>query len=326
MGDARTGIERETIKVRPPLRLPPEKAQAMAYIQRLEWYNLGLRISIVTVLFFALGNSQAAKAAWLEDTVALLPPIAFLIGMRIRNRAPTDAHPYGFQTVMNIAFLTAASALAAMGLFLIIDALLTLISREHPTIGGITVFGHTIWFGWVMIAALVYSVIPPVIIGYFQEKAAVKVHEKTVYADARMSRADWMTGLAAVVGILGVGFGWWWADAVAAGVIGLDVARDGLTNVREAAGNLISRRPHVTADRKPERIIEELEHLLEEQPWVERAAVRLREEGHVFSGEAFVVPRSEEQLVRHLADAQALLQRYDWRIYEVVVTAVEKLD
>lgn len=45
-----------------------------------------------------------------------------------------------------------------------------------------------------MIAGLVYSIIPPFIIGRLQEKAAVQVHEKTVHVDAQVSKADWMTG------------------------------------------------------------------------------------------------------------------------------------
>ena len=27
-----------------------------------------------------------------------------------------------------------------------------------------------------------------------------------------MQKADWMTGVAGIVGIIGVGFGFWWAD------------------------------------------------------------------------------------------------------------------
>ena len=43
-----------------------------------------------------------------------------------------------------------------------------------------------------------------------------------------MNRADWLTALAAVVGVIGIGAGLWWADAVAAIVISLEITRDGL--------------------------------------------------------------------------------------------------
>lgn len=34
-----------------------------------------------------------------------------------------------------------------------------LIKVEHPPIGGVEVLGHTLWQGWIMVAALAYSII-----------------------------------------------------------------------------------------------------------------------------------------------------------------------
>lgn len=91
---------------------------------------------------------------------------------------------------------------------------------------------------------------------------------------------------------MGIGLGLWWADALAALFIGLE---------------------------------EELENQLKQLGWVTRAAVRLREEGSVMSGEAFVVPESNLDLVNKLAIARNMLQNYDWRLYEVVVVAMPRL-
>jgi cobalt-zinc-cadmium efflux system protein len=52
-----------------------------------------------------------------------------------------------------------------------------------------------------------------------------------------------MTGLAGVAGILGIGFGLWWADAVAAGIISLSILRDGITALRIAAAELADGTP-----------------------------------------------------------------------------------
>ena len=51
-------------------------------------------------------------------------------------------------------------------------------------------------------------------------------------------------------------------------------------------------------------------------------AVRLREEGHVFLGEAFVVPADDVDLTARLNAAADELYDCDWRIHQVVVTAV----
>jgi hypothetical protein len=60
--------------------------------------------------------------------------------------------------------------------------------------------------------------------------------------------------------------------------------------------------------------------------WVADAAVRLREEGDVLSGEAFIVPASQEDLVARTESAKRLLESCDWRLYEVVVSLVSTLD
>jgi cation diffusion facilitator family transporter len=179
-------------------------------------------------------------------------PAAFLIALHFRNRSPDATFPYGYHRAGVIAFLCAAVILSALGMYLVIDSGITLLKQEHTAIGGITLMGHTVWLGWLMIAALIYSVIPPFILGRLQERAAEKVHDKTVHVDAKVSKADWMTGAAGIVGVLGVGMGWWWADAAAALVIGLDVSRDGYKNLKEAVGDLMNRRPHsfLRANRK----------------------------------------------------------------------------
>lgn len=177
-----------------------------------------------------------------------------------------------------------------------------------------------------MVAALTYSIIPPLIIGHFQMKWAETVHEKTVHVDAKMSKADWMTGLAGAIGVLGVGLGFWWADALAALVIGLDVAKDGITNLKEAVGDLLDRRPRSIQTGKASGMEEKLESELEKLPWVKRAGVRLREEGHVLCGEAFVVPSSDADLTQHFRDASRSLVQQDWRLLEMVITSVPSLE
>lgn len=312
------------MKVRTAYQLPREKQNDLNYLMRLEWWNLGFRLSIVAVLALVLGSSQAMKAAWYEDMLSLVPTIAFLVAMRFRNRSPDEEFPYGYQRATVIAFLCAAVALTLIGSYVLLDSLYKLIMMEHPSIGTIELFGETVWMGWLMVAALLYSVIPPVVIGRLQMKAATKVHEKTVFADGKMSKADWMTGLAAIVGVLGVGAGLWWADALAGALIALDVTKDGINNLKEAVGDLLDRRPRFTAKAKPEGLAEQLEARLCDLDWVASAAVRLREEGHIFSGEAFVVPHGDENLSRHIGEATRLLKESDWRIYEVIVTALPR--
>jgi hypothetical protein len=75
-------------------------------------------------------------------------------------------------------------------------------------------------------------------------------------------------------------------------------------------------------DDLPQRLCDAAEQL----PWVERAAVRLREQGRVIAGEVFVVPRSEEHLVARIQSASEQLSHVDWRIHSLVVMPVAGLE
>ena len=311
--------------------LPRELADRQRKAVRLEWITLAYLVSAVVLLYFTLGQSQAMKAAWLEDMLSLLPPAAFLIASRVRNRGPSDKFPWGMHRAVSIAYLFAALALLLMGLFLLFDSAMKLVMAEHPPIGVIQLFGHEIWLGWLMIGALVYSAVPAVFLGRAKLPLADDLHDKVLYADAKMNKADWLTASAAIVGVIGIGFGLWWADAVAAMFISLDIAHDGQTNVRAAVHDLMDARPRRHDAREYHPLVERMNGVVNECAWVEQGAVRLREEGHVFTGEVMVVIRPEaigrpDDLVGKLEQLADRVLELDWKLYDVVVAPVKEID
>lgn len=287
--------------------LPPAKEAMLRRASRLEWVTIVFLISITIVMYLTMGSSQAMKAAWIEDVLSLIPPIVFLIAVRVRKKPPDERFPYGYHRVVLLAFLVAAVSILILGLYLLYDAAHSLVTRQHPTIGHFTLFDHTweIWAGWVMIATLVYSMIPPIVLGRMKLPLARELHEKTLHADASMNKADWLTSGAAILGILGIGLGFWWADSVAAGVIAIDVLKDGVINVKNAMADLMDHRPTSVDSGEPLPIGEHVRSYCLSQPGVRDAQVRLREEGHLFSGEVFVVsdglPERPAKWLRELA-------------------------
>ena len=149
----------------------------------------------------------------------MIPPVAFLIAGRYRERPPNRMFPYGHHRSTAIAFLVAAVALFGMGMFLLGESSLRLIRQDHPSIGTVGVFGHQLWLGWMMLVALAYKGIPAWVIGRMKIPLGKALHDKVLLADAHMNRADWLDAGAAAVGVVGIGMGLWWADAVAAIVI-----------------------------------------------------------------------------------------------------------
>jgi hypothetical protein len=60
--------------------------------------------------------------------------------------------------------------------------------------------------------------------------------------------------------------------------------------------------------------------------WVEVAAVRMRELGHVLAVEVLAVPRDEVDLLDRVEDAVERITALDWKLQDVVVSVVREID
>lgn len=224
-------------------RLPEEIREPFRRAKKLEWWTLFWIGTVIVAMFLTMGGSQAMRSALFEDLLSLVPAVTFLIAARFEPKPPTEKFPFGFVRVNSLAFLVAAVALTAVGGFLIYESATTLLEREHPTVAPVMIAGHSIWLGWLMIAALIYSIIVPMIIGRMKLPVAEGLYDKVLHTDALMQKADWQTGIAGIVGILGIYFGYWWADSAAALFIAFSILRDGLSNMGKASAELLDGAP-----------------------------------------------------------------------------------
>ncbi|SFV20169.1 Divalent metal cation (Fe/Co/Zn/Cd) transporter [Micrococcus terreus] len=326
--------------------LPPQMQRVVKKAIVLEWVTLGVMALTITAVGIVMGSSQAMRAAWIEDLLSLIPPIAFLVAIRVINRPPSRNRPYGNHRAVGVGHLVASVALLVMGALLVVDSALGLITGEHPPIGTFHLFGQTVWQGWFMIGIMLLSVPGPVILGRMKLKLAEQLHDKVLYADADMNTADWQTGLATAVGVAGVGLGLWWFDAAAALFVGASILKDGLSNVATAITDLADSRARELEGTGPHPLISELEHCAQTTDWVEQAGARVRDEGHVFHVELFVVPRSAGGTaggagtgshaagarpapvpvdVRALEELRGRIVDLDWKLEDVVVVPVTEL-
>lgn len=281
--------------------------------------------TIVLAIYSTVGGSQAMKTAWIEDLLSFVPPLAFFAATWIERWPPNPRFPLGYIRVTSISYLVSAVALAGVGLFLIVDSGRTLLMQEHPTIGSVELFGATVWFGWLMIAALAYSSVLPVIFGRLKMRPARELHDKVLYADAMMNKADWMTGVAAIVGILGIGLGFWWADAAAAILIAVDVLHDGYRHTRAAIRDLMDEVPRTVGNEAIDPLAARLKSYTDGLGWVAESLPRLREEGRFVSGAIYVRPSGPQVDPADVLDAERELRSLHWRAHHVSVVPVSDL-
>lgn len=274
--------------------------------ERLEWWTLLWIGSVVVVMALVMGASQAMKSAVIEDVLSLIPAIVFLLSVHWERKRANARFPFGYRRANSLAFLVAATALLAVGGFLVYESATTLVRREHPTVGGITLFGHTIWLGWLMMAALVYSVIPPLILGRIKQPVAKRINDKVLHTDALMQKADWQTGLAAIAGITGIGLGWWWADASAALFIALSIIKDAVGALEQAVAELLDGTPRALDSNKLADDAEQLISALKAR--FGDVEVRLRETGRYIAAEVDCAPPAS------VPTAAELLGDRAWRL------------
>ena len=309
---------------------PPDKWEEREKLRKISWLSVVMLLIATAITGLTAGQSQAMKTAWISDFLTAVPPMALLVALRYELRPPSERFPEGYARAISVAFLVTAIVLSMFGLYLLFDSVMKLVRREHPPIGTIVLFGHQLWLGWVMIAALFVSALIGFGLGRVKQPVAERLQSKALHAEAVMNRAEWMSEGAAIVGISLVAFGFWWGDAAAAAFISVEIIRDGWKNVRQVIADLMDESPTKLGEHELEPLPKRLRDEARQRRWVKDAAVRLREHGHTLTGEVFVVPLRDAMSAEELIDASGTLapelERLDWRLHGLLVIPVRKLE
>lgn len=304
--------------------LPDGLKKKFKKASRMEWITLFYLVSVVIVIALTMGTSQAMKAAFFDTLISTIPSLGFLVSSRYYNKEANDNFPYGYHRIYSITFLIGAFALFSMGVFICIGSAITLFKAEHANIWTFHVFGQGFWLGWLMILALLYNAVPASFIGRKKLPLALALHNKLLYTDADAQKADWMAAGAAIVGIIGIGFGFWWFDAAAALVIAVNIIKDGFFQLRTAVFDLMDQTPNkVEKAEEQDPLVQELVDFFEGLKWVKDFRLRLREHGHVYFGEVFVIPEGRENLLENIEKAYYNAKKLHWKVHGLVITPIK---
>jgi divalent metal cation (Fe/Co/Zn/Cd) transporter len=171
-----------------------------------------------------------------------------------------------------------------------------------------------------MIGVMAISAIPPVLLAHAKIPVAKLLHDKPLYADAEMNRANWITNGAGIVGLGLVAFGFWWGDAAAALIISLDIMRDGWTNVARSLSDVMDHHPVDLETDEEDPIVEAVERSLRALPFVADVRLLMREHGRYLYAEIFIQPNNQMPAVfeanRQVREAVLTLE---WRLQHIVV-------
>ena len=286
---------------------------------RYEFISFLYMISTAMFSFLVMSNSQTMKTVWLEDLLGIVPPASFLIASKIRKWRANSNFPYGFHEVTGIAFLTSSLALLLLGLYLLGDGLSVLLKGEHPTIANFYIFGQSIWMGYVMLLALLWSSIPSTILGHIKIPLAHELYDKILYTDSKMNKASWMSGFASIFGIIGIGLGMWWADALVGIIISFSIIQDGFTNLKQSILDLIDEVPKTLDGKHTDPLIEEVKKIVLKESWINSVHMRFREQGHVFFGEVFIEVKQLNVNPTKILSLKNKIEGLHWRLHDITI-------
>jgi divalent metal cation (Fe/Co/Zn/Cd) transporter len=287
---------------------------------QLEWTTLIYQIIVTAILIYFAGGSQAMKTEWVENLFTIVPVAGVLLTYGTENKPQDARRPFGYHRTATIAFAAASFALAGVGTFLCFEASSNLLRGERPSIGGITIFGQTVWLGWIMIGLMLTTAIPQIVLGKMKTPVAKLIHDKALHADAEMNRANWMTNGAGAIGLMLVAFGYWWGDSLAALLISLDIMRDGYTSVARSLSDVMDHHPTEIESDKQDPLVTDIHRTLKKLPFVENQTVLIREHGRYIYAEIFIQPNdwmlSVLEATRQVREA---IMPLDWRLQHLAI-------
>jgi divalent metal cation (Fe/Co/Zn/Cd) transporter len=174
--------------------------------------------------------------------------------------------------------------------------------------------------------AMTLTAIPPILLGRAKIPVAKLLHDKPLYADADMNRANWLTNGAGVIGLTLVAWGFWWGNSLAALLISVDILRDGLTSVGRSLSDVMDHHPVDLETDKQDPIVGDVERAVRALPFVADQRILLREHGRYLFAEIFIRPnvrRLPDDVTEASRAVRQAVMPLDWRLRHVAVEFTE---
>ncbi len=188
--------------------------------------NLILAIGKMVAGFY--GHSQALIVDGVHSFSDLATDLLVIVIFKITGHGADETHPYGHGRFETIATVILGLFLAGVAAGIIWDAAQRL-QGEAPLLTP-----HR----WALIAAAV-SILAKEAMYQYTIHVARRTRSKLLQANAWHHRSDAVSSIVVMIGVIGALYGYQFADAVAAIVVGLMIAKIGLGLVIESARELV---------------------------------------------------------------------------------------
>ena len=184
--------------------------------------------TLIKIGFGILGQSAALIADGIHSLSDLLSDLLVIVAVRLGSREADYEHPYGHRRFETIATVILGVSLIAIGGAITWSVMNRMAHPEHLPVPNVMGLG---------IAAV--SILVNEWLYHYTKRIAKKTRSKLLMANAWHQRSDAISSLVVLFGIGAVMLGYPLADAIAAIVVALMVAKIGLNLVLESIKELV---------------------------------------------------------------------------------------
>lgn len=186
---------------------------------RAAWIGLaGMMVTAILQMFIVyISGSIALLADTLHNVGHAVTTIPLVIAFRLGRRKPTKKYSYGYRRAEDLVGVFISLVIAASVVLIVLESINALINPRPLT---------NLW--WVFAAGLV-GALGNELVAVYRIRAGKRIGSAALIAEGQHARADGLTSIAVVVGVLGVWAGFPRADAIvglliAAAIFGIMVS------------------------------------------------------------------------------------------------------
>jgi len=172
-------------------------------------------LGIAKILIGKLGQSHALMADGVHSLSDLLTDALVLIASRYGSQDADPEHPYGHGRIETAATLFLSILLSTVGVGIMYDASWHLFYHPYVTVN------------WFVLGTAVMSIVAKEILFQYTRQVGLKVKSDLLVANAWHHRSDAMSSVVVLIAIVGVYFGFYYCDALAAVVVGAMIVKMG---------------------------------------------------------------------------------------------------
>ena len=184
--------------------------------------------ALIKIAFGILGQSAALIADGIHSLSDLLSDLLVIIAVRLGSREADYDHPYGHRRFETIATVILGISLITIGGLITWAVMNRMANPEHLPVPNVLSLGIA-----------VVSILINEWLYHYTKRIAKKTRSKLLLANAWHQRSDAITSLVVLFGIWAVMLGYPLADAIAAIVVALMVAKIGLNLVLDSIKELV---------------------------------------------------------------------------------------